>query len=113
MAEVSNTYILHVAPKSDAEELANQIRLVCTESDQCGKPHAAGFGGVEFAEIILALGGSGAFIAITKIVTTWLNAQKSRLVKINGKDISGYSADDVVKILSSTSSHRRDQKHAR
>ncbi len=50
--------------------------------------------------IITSLGGAGGIVyQISKVLVHWINFKRSRKVKINGIEITGYSAEDVAKIL--------------
>ena len=101
MSESQYTNIIHVSPVNEANELAAEIRLVCSPPDQCSEANTAGIGGTEVAEIILALGSSGAVLAIARVIIAWINAKKSRVVKLNGNELQGYSATEVERILTS------------
>ena len=91
--------ILQVFPVDEAPHLASLIRSVCSEADKCEETRVSGFEGNQLADIILALGSSGVVLAVARVLTAWLDERKNRTVKLNGKELRGYSAKEVANIL--------------
>ena len=58
------------------------------------------FNGMEDIIIILSIGGGIAIKQFGNIIVNWINKDKDKKVKYKNIEVSGYSADEVSKIIS-------------
>jgi hypothetical protein len=99
MKEKNTGHLLYFSPIDEEDSVIEEITKLCSEEDTLQTSRGIAFSGGEFREIALVLGTSGAIAAIAKVIVAWLESKKSRVVKINGREIRGYSVEDVVRIL--------------
>lgn len=108
MKEKNSEHLIYLSPINEADTVLKDIRTFCTGSDRLQISHSIAFSGQEFCEIALVLGTSRAIAAVGRVLVAWMEGKKSRVVKINGKEIQGYSAEEVERMLALES--KADQK---
>ncbi|MDP9343474.1 MAG: hypothetical protein M3Q23_15560 [Actinomycetota bacterium] len=99
--EQSVGHVLRVSPLAEAAILHAALQHECREGDQFLSPRTVSFGGDEYAELIMVLTSASAVRAIARVLVAWIKSKRDRVVVLDGQSIRGYSADDVVRIMSS------------
>ncbi len=88
---MSKKIIISLSPLAEAEDIVINIQNSSTQAESYQVSRSASFSGPGFMEIMIVLGTSGTIAALAKILIAWLEAKQKRVVKINGKEIQGYS----------------------
>src|SRR5438552_10678720 len=86
------------ADESALKELSSGLRE-CIPPDSLKIVSSEGFTGLRGLTAIFGIGGVAVLNALSGVIFAWVNKHKHCKVKINGIEISGYSAQDTLKLL--------------
>lgn len=107
-----NTHIVEASPSEEVKSsLIPELTSSCGPSDECLSSNPKGFSGSEITEVVLVLGSSGSIAALSRVLIAWIQEKGHRSVSVDGKQIRGYSAEEVIRILSTAGD--KDQNHPR
>lgn len=81
------------------DELTDNLKeLIGSHNVHSAEPKA--FAGLSEAIIILSIGGGVAIKEISSIIRSWIDRNKLKKVNLSKLEFSGYSAEEIRKILS-------------
>ena len=84
--------------KDDFIELENLLNNL-EEMELISISSSNSFNGMEDIIIILSIGGGVAIKQLGVIIVAWINKNKSNKIKYKDIEASGYSSDEIVKII--------------
>ena len=105
--------VFEVAPADQVTSLVDELRAALAAEGEVTEIESAAFAGLGLSEVIVMLGSSGAAATIAKVAVGWLDARKSRVIKVNKTELKGYSVEDAVKLLSAISDQTTAEKRTK